>query len=98
MRYVLSIVAAAAFAVMAFVANPLHATYADDVDTALYGTNDTIVISSLGIQAPVNTRNVAADGTMGDPLGKDDVVLYQFPSFPGLGGYPGSGGTTVIAG
>jgi LPXTG-site transpeptidase (sortase) family protein len=98
MRYLLSIVAAGAFAFMAFVGNPIHTTYADSVDTALYGTSDTLVISSLGINAPVNTRNVGEDGTMGDPLGKDDVVRYDFPAFPGLGGYPGNGGTTVVAG
>ncbi len=98
MRYVITLVAAGVFAIMGLVANPIHTTFADDVDTALYGSNDTLVIQSLGINAPVNTRNVAADGTMGDPLGKDDVVRYDFPVFPGLGGYPGNGGTTVIAG
>jgi sortase (surface protein transpeptidase) len=35
---------------------------------------------------------------MGDPLGKDDVVRYEFPMLPDLGGYPGNGGTTVLAG
>ena len=97
MRYLAILAAAALLCIGAFASrgtSPANAV----VDTALYGSSDYFVISSLGINAPVNVRNVAEDGRMGDPAGKDDVVRYDFPSFPGLGGYPGAGGTTVIAG
>jgi LPXTG-site transpeptidase (sortase) family protein len=43
-------------------------------------------------------RDVGPDGQLGDPAGAYDVVRYDFKLFPGMGGYPGSGGTTVIAG
>ena len=63
----------------------------------LYGTSDRFVMQRLGINAPVNVSVVGPDGTMGNPLGGNDVVLYDFSAIPGLGGYPG-GGNTVIAG
>jgi hypothetical protein len=71
---------------------------AEEIDTRLFGSDDVFVIENLGISAPVNVRKVGNDGRMGDPLGKDDVVRYEFPTMPDLGGYPGSGGTTVVAG
>jgi hypothetical protein len=77
---------------------PGRTATAEEIDTQLYGSNDTFVIESLGIKAPVNVRKVGADGRMGDPYGKDDVVRYEFPTMPGLGGYPGNGGTAVVAG
>src|SRR5439155_14857442 len=65
----------------------------------IYGSNDHLVIKRLGVNAPVNIRPVGPDGVMGNPLGANDVVLYDFSGVPGgLGGYPGSGGNTVIAG
>jgi LPXTG-site transpeptidase (sortase) family protein len=71
-----------------------NADYRKDI----YGSNDRFVIASQGINAPVNVRDVGPDGQLGDPTGKDDVVRYDFKLFPGMGGYPGSGGTTVVAG
>jgi hypothetical protein len=68
------------------------------VNSVIYGTNDRLVITRLGINAPVNISVVPPDGTMGVPLGANDVVLYDFSAIPGLGGYPGQGGNTVIAG
>ena len=62
----------------------------------LYGSNDRLVFSRLGIEAPVNVREVANDGVMGNPAGAWDVVRYNFPWFDG--GYPGDGGTAVVAG
>jgi LPXTG-site transpeptidase (sortase) family protein len=62
------------------------------------GSNDRLILSRLGINAPVNYRGVASDGVMGNPLGAYDVVWYDFSGIPGLGGYPGSGGNAVIAG
>ena len=72
----------------------------------LHSTADRFVIPSLTsgdrcgtatINAPVNLRYVGADGSMGDPQADCDVVRYDFSLFPGLGGTPGKGGTTVIA-
>jgi sortase (surface protein transpeptidase) len=53
---------------------------------------------NLGIAARVNVRKVAPDGAMLNSEGKDDVVRYDFSNFPGIGGYAGDGGTTVLAG
>ena len=65
----------------------------------IYGSSDRLVIKRLGVNAPVNIRPVGPDGVMGNPLGANDVVLYDFSGVPGgLGGYPGKGGNTVIAG
>ena len=65
----------------------------------IYGSNDRLMIKRLGINAPVNIRTVGMDGILGNPLGANDVVLYDFSGVPGgLGGYPGQGGNTVIAG
>ena len=42
---------------------------------------------------------MGADAILGNPIGGKDVVLYDFSQLPGgLGGYPGKGGNTVIAG
>ncbi|HLF77200.1 MAG TPA: class F sortase, partial [Dehalococcoidia bacterium] len=67
-------------------------------EAGIQGTNDRFVVTSLGIDAPVNLRIVGPDGSMGDPAGKDDVVRYDFSSIAGLGGTPGLGGTVVVAG
>ena len=64
----------------------------------LYGSNDRLVFSRLGIEAPVNVRDVGNDGIMGNPAGAWDVVRYNFPWFDGFGAYPGDGGTAVVAG
>jgi len=65
----------------------------------IYGTADRLVIRRLGINAPVNISVVPPSGEMGVPLGANDVVLYDFSAVGGgLGGYPGRGGNTVIAG
>ena len=85
-------------AIVSLVAPKPDRTLADHIDTSLHGSGDTLVIASLGINAPVNTRNVGEDGRMGDPGGKDDVVRYDFPTIPELGGYPGIAGTTVLSG
>ena len=85
-------------AILSLVVPRPSVTLADYVDTSLHGSGDTLVIAGLGINAPVNTRNVGEDGRMGDPGGKDDVVRYDFPTFPDLGGYPGIGGTAILSG
>jgi len=64
----------------------------------IYGSDDRLLVKRLGIDAPVNVRNVDFDGALGVPINGRDVVRYDFGYFPGFGGYPGSGGTTMIAG
>ncbi|HLF79564.1 MAG TPA: class F sortase [Dehalococcoidia bacterium] len=64
----------------------------------LLPTGDSLVYSRLNINAPVNVRKVGADGSMGLPEGKDDVILYDFTPYDGLGGAPGKGGVSVFAG
>lgn len=61
-------------------------------------TGMTLVIPKIGVNAPVNLRIVGPDGSMHNPNGPTDVVWYDFSAFPGLGGYPGSGGNAVFAG
>lgn len=65
--------------------------------TALYGSSDRLVYNRLGINATVNVRDVLKDGALGNPAGAYDVVRYNFSYF-GFNGYPGQGGTTLIAG
>jgi LPXTG-site transpeptidase (sortase) family protein len=77
--------------------------------TCDYGSSDQLVIPSLNegdssrcgsvtINASVNVYDVGGDGAMGIPVADCDVVRENFSAFPGYGGYPGSGGTTVLAG
>lgn len=69
-----------------------------NLDTDLHETGDTFVFRRLGIAAPVNVRKVGLDGNLQNPAGRDDVVRYDFSVLRGLGGSPGAGGTTVLAG
>jgi LPXTG-site transpeptidase (sortase) family protein len=62
------------------------------------GDADRLVITKFGIDAPLKLKTVASDGQMPDPDGPDDVVLYDFSVFPGLGGGPGTGGNAILAG
>jgi LPXTG-site transpeptidase (sortase) family protein len=55
-------------------------------------------IPSIGVDAPVTVRVMGTDGAMGVPNGRFDVVWYDFSAWPGMGGYPGSGGNAVFAG
>jgi len=68
------------------------------VNSALYPSTDRLVSASLGINAPVNVRDVGVGGELGIPAGAYDVVRYNFGEFTGLGGYPGQGGVTMIGG
>jgi LPXTG-site transpeptidase (sortase) family protein len=69
-----------------------------NLDTDLHATGDTFVFRRMGIAAPVNVRRVGPDGALENPAGRDDVVRYDFTGLYGLGGSPGGGGTTVLAG
>jgi LPXTG-site transpeptidase (sortase) family protein len=55
-------------------------------------------IPKIGVNAPINVRVIGADGVMGIPNGKDDVVWYDFSGWSGMGGYPGAGGNAVFSG
>ncbi len=90
--------ASAAPAVPAAAAASTAAAPAAPSGAYLSGSSDRLVVSRLGINAPVNYRGVGGDGVMGNPAGAYDVVWYDFSSFGGLGGYPGSGGNAVFAG
>lgn len=68
------------------------------VNSALYFSADRLVSTSLGINAPVNVRDVGYDGFLGVPSGAYDVVRYNFAGLPNLKGYPGEGGVTAIGG
>lgn len=67
-------------------------------NTELYESADRLVITRLNVNAPVNVRDVGPDGALGNPRADLDVVRYNFGLFPVLSGYPGNGGTTMIAG
>jgi LPXTG-site transpeptidase (sortase) family protein len=56
----------------------------------------TLVIPSIGVNAPVNTRSVGSNGQMGNPVGAWDVVWYDFSGWDGLGGYPGEPGANAV--
>lgn len=57
-----------------------------------------LVISRIGVNAPLTVRAVGSDGVMRNPRGPEDVALYDFSAFGGLGGWPGIGGNTVLSG
>lgn len=63
---------------------------------------DRLIISSIGIDAPLTMRVTSADANgsvkMENPEGPKDVAWYDFSAFPGLGGRPGVGGNTVLSG
>ncbi len=65
------------------------------IETSL---GDRLVIQKAGVNAPVSRTAVQSDGTMPDPTGYFNAVLYDFSSFQGLGGAPGAGGNAVFAG
>lgn len=66
----------------------------------ILGTDMTISIPRIGVNATVNSRTVGSNGTMGNPAGPWDVIWYDFSQeWVGLGGYPGqSGANAVFAG
>ena len=68
------------------------------VNSVLYPSSDRLVSTSLGINAPVNVRDVGFDGFLGNPSGAADVVRYNFVGLPQLRGYPGDGGVSIIGG
>ncbi len=62
------------------------------------GEGDRLIISKIGVDAPMTMRVVGSDGVMQNPEGPKDVAWYDFSAISGLGGRPGVGGNTVISG
>jgi len=62
------------------------------------GEGDRLLISKIGVDAPMTMRVVGNDGVMQNPEGAKDVAWYDFSAISGLGGRPGVGGNTVISG
>jgi Sortase domain len=69
-----------------------------DINANPYGTNDRLIIPAIGVDAPVNIRDVGLDGVLGNPAGGYDVVRYNFAYFHDLQGQIGGPGPTLIAG
>ena len=57
-----------------------------------------LIIPAISVDAPVTPKAVDSDGAMPSPDGPQDVIWYDFSAIPGLGGRPGAGGNTVLAG
>jgi len=57
-----------------------------------------LMIPKIGVDAPFTVKDVGTDGQMPNPNGPEDVAWYDFSQWPGLGGLPGKGGNTVLAG
>jgi LPXTG-site transpeptidase (sortase) family protein len=62
------------------------------------GTDMTLVIPSIGVNATVYSRTVGDNGQMGDPGGPWQAIWYDFGAnnWTGLGGYPGQAGANAV--
>jgi LPXTG-site transpeptidase (sortase) family protein len=61
------------------------------------GSDMSISIPAIGVNASVYARTVGTNGQMGNPAGAWDVIWYDFSqNFPGLGGYPGTGFSNAV--
>lgn len=64
---------------------------------AITGTDMSISIPAIGVNASVYARTVGTNGQMGNPAGAWDVIWYDFSqNWPGLGGYPGTGFSNAV--
>lgn len=73
-------------------------SYDPGITTARSIAGYSLSIPKLGVHAALSSRAVPRSGVMPDPSGPWDVVWYDFPNHPGLGGFPGEGGNAVFAG
>lgn len=69
-------------------------TYGDPPDARL----GRFRIPKIGVDAPLGSRVVPADGQMPLPSGPFDVVWYDFSGWPGYGGAIGAGQNAIFAG
>lgn len=58
---------------------------------------DSIVIPSVGIDAPVSLKRYQLNAALPSPDKAEDVALYDFPVATKLGGSPGAGGNVILA-
>ena len=68
------------------------------VGTQSTASPDSIVIPSLGVDAPLTLETLTIGQALPSPNGNDDVALYDFSAIAGLGGLPGRGGNIVLSG
>jgi hypothetical protein len=60
---------------------------------------DRLIIAKANVNAPITLKVVPPEGgNLASPNGADDVVFYDFTSWPGIGGYPGIGGNPIFSG
>jgi hypothetical protein len=69
-----------------------------EINPNVYGSDDRLLVPSIGVDAPVNIRDVGFDAVLGVPIGAADVVRYEFKAYPHLGGHVGGDGPKVIGG
>jgi LPXTG-site transpeptidase (sortase) family protein len=64
----------------------------------IQGTDMTLSIPSIGVNATVYSRTIGTNGVMGNPSGPWDVIWYDFAAngWSGLGGYPGQPGANAV--
>jgi LPXTG-site transpeptidase (sortase) family protein len=63
----------------------------------ILGTDMSLSIPSIGVNATVYSRTVGSNGQMGNPAGAWDVIWYDFShEWVGLGGYPGQPGANAV--
>jgi hypothetical protein len=60
--------------------------------------NVRLEIKSLGVNATICNRFVPIGSNMPNPYGPADVAMYDLTQWNRLGGTPGSGGNTILAG
>src|SRR5690606_31058257 len=60
-----------------------------EINPEHYGSDDRLIVPSIGVDAPVNVLDVGFDAVLGVPIGAYDVVRYEFKVFPNLAGQVG---------
>ena len=60
-------------------------------------TNNRIVIPSIGVEVPLFEKPVPPKGSLPNPDGPDDAVIYDFVALDGFGGMPGNGNVVISA-
>jgi LPXTG-site transpeptidase (sortase) family protein len=62
------------------------------------GTDMTLAIPAIGVNATVYSRTIGENGQMGDPGGPWQAIWYDFAAnnWTGLGGYPGQAGANAV--
>jgi LPXTG-site transpeptidase (sortase) family protein len=69
-----------------------------EINPNAYGSDDRLLVPSIGVDAPINVRDVGYDAVLGVPIGANDVVRYEFKAYPHLAGRVGGDGPKVLGG